>query len=433
MADSTAARACRVVIAGWYGATNLGDELLLTTIVGWVRAMGGTPTVISVNPAFTRAALGVEAVGFSDLAAIVEGMADADLFVLGGGGLFQDYDRLDTESLARFPALNATQYAQQFHLARELGLSTLALAQGVGPLRGPGAKVVVHDVFRLADDVSVRDVESADLLRDIGVDRELSVAPDPGWAGAKEIAAIDLRSMFPQFAGKRILGINLRRWPFDSAWEDQFVRAFHGALPPGWVCLWVDFQRTPNPTGAGFLDDEIASRMIERVKDDGTHVRFDGIGMADTLGALAACDAVLAMRLHAVLVGHGAGRPVVALEYDGKVGALGASLDVPVSQRLALPEIPLRMREALAAVTAPDRNAFVVSRQSFLHLADAALAHRELLWKSMAAATAAPRARPATMPPLLAQWLNAQPDALPRVTAALAQRRQAAFLVTGEG
>jgi hypothetical protein len=137
------------------------------------------------------------------------------------------------------------------------------------------------------------------------------------------------------------------------------------------------------------------------------------------------------MRLHAVLVGHAAGRPVVALEYDGKVGALAESLGVPAAQRLALPEVPARLHAALATVTAPGGHPFVVSRATFVQLADAALAHRELLWTRMAAATAAARARPVAMPPGLAQWMHTLPDALPRVSAALA-RPQRAFPVPGE-
>jgi len=30
------------VIGGWYGAANLGDELLLRVIADWVRDAGGT-------------------------------------------------------------------------------------------------------------------------------------------------------------------------------------------------------------------------------------------------------------------------------------------------------------------------------------------------------------------------------------------------------
>ena len=120
-------RPLRVVLGGWYGAANLGDELLLGIIATWVREAGGVPVAISNHPPYTSAAHGIEAVGYGDLPAIVEAMAGADLFVLGGGGLFQDYDVFDLATLARFPAYTVSQYAQFLLLADELGLPTLAL------------------------------------------------------------------------------------------------------------------------------------------------------------------------------------------------------------------------------------------------------------------------------------------------------------------
>src|SRR5277367_4404021 len=64
MRDDRSSGSCRVVLAGWYGAANFGDELLLMTIAGWVRAAGGTAVALSVHPTYTHAALGIEAVPF---------------------------------------------------------------------------------------------------------------------------------------------------------------------------------------------------------------------------------------------------------------------------------------------------------------------------------------------------------------------------------
>ncbi len=416
-------RPCRVVLAGWYGATNFGDELLLSTITGWVRAAGGAPVVLSVHPGHTRGALGVEAVSFTDLAAIVEAMAGADLFVLGGGGLFQGYDGLDSAALGRFPALNATLYAQYFHLAMGLGLPTVALAQGVGPLHSSGARAVTAEVFRRADHVSLRDAESAALLSNLGVTRLAPVAPDPAWIALDGLPAIDLHGRFPEFAGKHILGINLRHWPFDGHWEDSFVAAFRETLPGDWACLWIDFQRTPTSDGPGFADDEIAPRMLKRLGSRGLHVRWDGATVAEGAGALAACDAVLAMRLHGVLIGHGAGRPVIALEYDGKVRVLGDELGVPHAQRMPLADIPGRLRHAIESVTLPGAKPFTLSRVARTGLAAAALEHRQILRNAMAMAMGADGARTQEVPQLLDDWLQAEPSAAPRVLAALMRRR----------
>lgn len=421
MHDATGKRPCSVVLAGWYGAANFGDELLLASIIEWVRTANGTPIVISVHPDYTRSALDAEAVSYVDLASIVEAMSGADLFVLGGGGLFQDYDALDVASLRRFPARNATQYAQYLHLAAEIGLPTLALAQGVGPLRSAAARTVTADTFRRAGALSVRDRESATLLRELGIMRPVPVAPDPVWTRIAGFPEIDLRSRFPRLAGKRILGVNLRDWPFDKDWEDAFVAAFRHAVSNEWACVWVDFQRTPAADGAGFTSDEIAQRMISRLGDATMHLRFDGASVVDSCAALAGCDAVLAMRLHGVLIGHGAGRPVVALEYDGKVRALGDELGVPQLQRLSLADIASQLPGALHSITDENAKPFTLAHSRCSQFAAQALIHRQLLWDEMAHSHERRKRPDQETPHLLPDWLRDDPAAAPRVLAALAR------------
>ena len=254
-----------VVLGGWYGAANLGDELILATFVDWVREAGGVPTAISVHPAFTSATLGIKAASYTSLPEVVEALAQADLFVLGGGGLFQEYDAFDRPSLERFPARNVSQFAQFFYLAQELGVPAAALGQGVGPLRSADARSIAADVFERAVSCSVRDGESARLLREIGVQRPVPVAADPAWRFAMPAPVRDLDQRFPALAGKRVLAMVVRDWPFAPAWEETFVAAFADALPAGWGCLWLDFARTPSEVVDVVSGGEIAHRMIPRL------------------------------------------------------------------------------------------------------------------------------------------------------------------------
>ena len=52
----------RVLVCGWAGAGNLGDELLTETIVDQLRSAGARPVVTSRNQAETQARYGVETV-----------------------------------------------------------------------------------------------------------------------------------------------------------------------------------------------------------------------------------------------------------------------------------------------------------------------------------------------------------------------------------
>lgn len=74
----------RVVVCGWYGASNIGDELLLGVVHAWVRELGGELTIVSLNPEHTARTYATAAVDFLNLGDIARALADSDLFVMGG-------------------------------------------------------------------------------------------------------------------------------------------------------------------------------------------------------------------------------------------------------------------------------------------------------------------------------------------------------------
>ena len=410
-------RGCSVVLAGWYGAANLGDELILSTFVAWVRDAGGLPCVISVHPAVhdlhARSRVG-------------------ELHEPGrgrGGGrasgprrarrrrAVPELRRVRPPSLDRFPARNVSQFAQFFLLATELGVPTAVLGQGVGPLRTADARGITADVFARADVCSVRDAESARLLRDIGVQRIVPIAPDPAWCYALP-PAVDPAARFAQLAGQRVIAIVLRDWPFDGAWEDAFVVAFRDALPAGWACLWLDFARTPSEDPDVVAGGEIAYRLIPRLADGRVHVVWQGMHVDEAAGLIAGCDALVAMRLHAALLGHLASLPVVALEYDDKVRVLGDELQMPAQQRMSLAAIGEALRPALARACGEAGAASRLAAATREQLARSAGAQRDLLWQAMRRATQARSAIPVETP-LLDRWVAAAPGAAARVLAAL--------------
>ena len=421
---SDRARACRVVLAGWYGAANLGDELILSVFVDWVRQAGGVPIVISVHPHFTASTLGVQAASYTSLPEVVEAIAQADLLVLGGGGLFQEYDVFDRPSLARFPARNVSQFAQFFLLAAELGVPTAVLAQGVGPLRNADAREITAEVFTRADVCSVRDAESARLLRVIGVERLVPVAADPAWCFAFADAPVDLPTRFPELAGNRVMAIAVRDWPFDARWEDDFVAAFKNALPAGWACLWLDFARTPSADARTVEGSEIAHRLITKIADGRAHAVWQGMRVEEAASLIAACDAMIAMRLHAVLLGHLAGLPVVSVEYDDKVRILDDELRVPAAQRMTLEQIGEKLRPSLARACGEDGSAHRTDPAVREQLARSARAHGDLLRNAIQHNVRAV-AGPARDKPLLADWVAADPQSADRVIAALVRRLDA--------
>jgi len=424
----------RVVVVGNYGSVNLGDEMLLSVVSRWIRDAGGSAVAVTVSPDHTSEMHGIDAVWYADLPAIVEAVASADLLVLGGGGLFQDYDVLDPAAALRFPAFEATQFAQYVFLARTLGVTSVALAQGVGPLRSDGARALVRDVYGQMARISLRDTASAGMLRELGIGGDFDVAPDPGWSWPVErVPSRPLRTIHPELAGRKVLGVVLRDWPFDADWEDRFVQAFRAALPDDWSCLWLDFFRAPLPLGAQQPESTLARRLIDRLGEPGRHVIWRGATIEDAYAQLAQCDAALAMRMHAVLLAHRAGLPVVSIEYEEKMTGLNDAIGMPPSQRLSVAEVGDRLRPALQVVTGPDcARAFRMDRKRAAGAGVAAEAHRTVLWEAMAATDVQAVAGAADAKRLwLAEWHREADADVRRVIGALEARlhRESAALV----
>ena len=80
-----------ILISGYYGFDNIGDESILRTLVSSLREHipDCSLTVLSHNPASTREKYGVEAVDRMSPVAILRAVKGCDMLISGGGSLLQ--------------------------------------------------------------------------------------------------------------------------------------------------------------------------------------------------------------------------------------------------------------------------------------------------------------------------------------------------------
>ena len=381
----------RVVVCGWYGASNIGDELLLGVVHAWVRELGGELTIVSLNPEHTARTYATAAVDFLNLGDIARALADSDLFVMGGGGIFQDHHTFNIDALYDPVAADIAQYARPFYLACQFGVRTLILAHGVGPLSSSQSRQVVRDVFSLADAVSLRDEQSAVLLKSIGVERELLVAADPGWFAAGQV--LPLAEDAPSVAdkgGKKRLALIIREWWKDAGWEDKLIDAVNRQLPDGWCCQWFAFQHALDESRASsdrpFLE-RLSTALDPRIDSD-IVVCSD---VAKTVADIGCCDAVVSMRLHGSILSLALDKPCAFLEYDDKMTQAHNMAQIPPELRIEL-AAPVEAYQALLARLFGGEPAWRIARPVLASLQASSLEHRRLLTESMAHAAGAARA-----------------------------------------
>ena len=82
----------RVVLSGYFGFDNVGDEAILFSIIRALRKLEPSVdiTVLSNNPAETAATYGVETVNRWNIGEVRAALKSADGLISGGGSLMQD-------------------------------------------------------------------------------------------------------------------------------------------------------------------------------------------------------------------------------------------------------------------------------------------------------------------------------------------------------
>jgi polysaccharide pyruvyl transferase CsaB len=292
----------RVAALGYYGFRNLGDEAVLAGIRRALADQFGAGLdllVLSNSPEDTcRFHAGVRSVDRWSWRAVSFALRGTDLFILGGGSLLQD-----TTS-----ARSVLWYALMATLARRRARRVLWWGQGIGPLHGGTARRLVRWIARQADAITVRDSESATLLKRIGVRDVIEVVADPAFA-------LDPK---PDAGDDRRFGclLALRPWKTDAIagvssrlFQETMTRY---ASPAALLPMHVPADRVFVETLPGYDASEI--QMLDWSAAGAT------VGTA--LGWVSRAECVVAMRLHALIFAARCGTPFVALSYDPKVDAL---------------------------------------------------------------------------------------------------------------
>jgi polysaccharide pyruvyl transferase CsaB len=149
----------KVLLSGYYGYGNLGDEALLSGIVTGLKKYGHSVTVLSGKPDYTKQLHNVKAV--SRYKGLPLALLQHDAIISGGGGLLQD--KTSSRSLQ--------YYLGVLSLAKLLRKKAIVYGQSVGPLSESGKKAVASTLKGVA--VAVRDEMSQRVLLELGIESEL--------------------------------------------------------------------------------------------------------------------------------------------------------------------------------------------------------------------------------------------------------------------
>lgn len=293
----------KVVVSGYIGFDNFGDESLLSVLLQNLKEQGTQVTVISSNPQKTALVHGVKTCKTFNILGIMLAIWGADILVSGGGSLLQDKTSLKSLFYYLFVIL----------CAKFFGKKVIIFSQGIGPINNPFAKFLTRLTLKSCDLLSVRDEKSLFLLR--------------GWG----ISNVDLESdavfnlSIPQYQPQNKVGVQLRSWKYLSeSFLDELAKQISINFADKEILLFsfqddLDYEICKNfQTKLAIKYPRIKTQIIQ---NNYPHIILENFKNLEYL---------IAMRFHACLLATKFGIKTLAINYDEKVEKLANATDMPL-------------------------------------------------------------------------------------------------------
>ena len=294
-----------ILICGYYGYGNMGDETLLSVIVRELRKKDPSLRIcaFSATPEKTRAYHLIDTVSRFDFVGSAEKMKRSKVLLFGGGNLLQD--KTSTHSLL--------YYTHILRMAKKYGLKIIVYANGIGPIVSESNAARVREALSLADSISLRDRDSFLLVKSFDPERKIRLTFDP--------AILTERSD--------------RNFPY----KNYFVIAPKKTLPDcteNLIALIFGFWKKTNltPVIISMYDDQdkdYAKKIAARVG-----APFCDLQRAeDCIALLTHSELLISSRLHGLVYATVAACPMLGYSDDGKLFSyldyigFGAEDDIP--------------------------------------------------------------------------------------------------------
>lgn len=305
----------RIVLSGYYGFDNVGDEAILYSIIQALRNEDATIgiTVLSNQPSKTAQTYGVEAVNRWSLKEVAAVLKQSDGLISGGGSLLQD------ETGFR----SILYYGGIIKMAQVLKVPVFIYAQGMGPLNKGYSRSIVKHVLKKTE-ITVRDQASLDLLKTIGLKNRIDLVPDP-------VLGIPLRSQTsPWWDSKSFSGtvitVSVRDWPTTVNFKGKIARSLDHATQNGADIVFVPMH--------GEHDDQVSREVAELMKSDSHIAPFDA-SIEEKIVMIGKSNLLVGMRLHALIFASVMDTPFLALSYDPKINAFAEISGQPVAAHVS--------------------------------------------------------------------------------------------------
>lgn len=298
----------RIALSGYYGFDNTGDEALLSAITSSIKAYAPQTefAVFSGAPEKTRSLHGIKAVYYLNPWQVFKTLFQSDLLISGGGSIFQDVTS----------ARSLPYYISVVALARILRKPVIFYAQGVGPINRPFSKWLMRLVANRVNLITLRDKDSLDYLRNLGVTRPplkvtadpvFSLQPDPEHKAATKALLSKLNP-----AGMPVIGVSVRKWAPLEGYQHNLAKLLDHLAENKYKILFIPMA---------FPEDIAESKRVAHLMKEDAIILEENLTSKEHLSLIADLELMIGMRLHSLIFAASRGIPFAGLSYDPKVDA----------------------------------------------------------------------------------------------------------------
>lgn len=314
-----------IIISGYYGFENAGDDSIAASIIEGIRrdAPDTKITILCKDPKRNAKKYGVRAIDRFNIPQISREMKHAKLLISGGGNLLQN----TTSSRSLF------YYTSIIKMAKKKNLKIFIYANGVGPVFGKKHEQEVVKTLSLADKITFREPQSIEYVDSIGFDKsKITLSADPALT-LKSAPAERIDYIMRNVDGNKFFAVSLRN--FSSLHSEEV----EGMDEDTFASLFAkEVDRICDKTGAKplyLIMQSSRDRLLSEKVNSLTKTKGEilcGLTASEILGIISRTSLVIAMRLHLLIYGAAAEKPLLGVSYDKKVDSMLSYMgyDAPV-------------------------------------------------------------------------------------------------------
>ena len=307
-----------VLISGYYGFNNTGDEAMIETMSSMLAKRDCALIVLSSNPDKTKELYNVQAYNRYKIGEVIKAIRSADIVISGGGTLFQDI----TSKKSIWYYLGIVKIAQFFRK------KVCVAYQGIGPIDTKMYRKMTKNTLnkKSVKMVGMRDHQAMEYAKNLGIkENKIFFSSDMIFMmqpPAKERCEKILRDNVHNLQeGQKLIGFSIREWKDKDRTDvlaevaDKLVEKYKARI------VFFPFHKPK--------DAEISKIIMHKMKhEDMTVILPNRYLPSEVLGTMGMMDVNIGVRLHSLVFSAVMNVPTIGISYDPKIDGFLDMIDL---------------------------------------------------------------------------------------------------------